>query len=133
MRVFIIDDEQVSLFLTKRLLILKGVSEEKEVFTFLSAGEALDALSEAKEDEIPGALLLDLNMPLVNGWKFIEALGPVKSKISGRCKIFILTSSLGLNDFQQAGENHMVADFFRKPISEEHIKVLKSLEDTIKE
>lgn len=126
MRVFIVDDEQVSLFITNRMLILEGGLEDKNIHAFLSAKEALLSLSQGNEEHLPDIILLDINMPEMDGWQFLEALQPHWMRLKGRCRICILTSSLDLSDAEKAKENPMVFGFMQKPIGTENIRTLCS-------
>lgn len=127
MKMFIVDDEEVSLFITKRRLDLDGVAADKDIHTFLTATEALQALSTSKEDELPAVVLLDLSMPIMDGWQFLEALAPGMQNIRERCRIYILTSSLAASDEEKARENSMLAGFIHKPINNQSLGMLKSI------
>ena len=124
---FIVDDEEVSLFITKRRLVLDGVAADKDIHTFLTATEALQALSASKEDELPAVVLLDLSMPIMDGWQFLDALAPSMQNIRERCRIYILTSSLAASDEEKARENSMLAGFIHKPINNQSLGMLKSI------
>lgn len=117
MKVFLIDDEKVHLFLTRKKLVSEGISEDKDIYSFLFAKEALSSLSECSEEELPDVVLLDINMPEMNGWQFLDAIAPFESRLKERCRIYIVTSSLTLSDETRATENPLVSGFIRKPIS----------------
>ncbi|WP_017729700.1 response regulator [Nafulsella turpanensis] len=125
MKVVIIDDEQVSLFLIQQRLIHDGVATEKNVLSFQSAKEALTSLVQHDKD-FPDIILLDLNMPEMDGWKFLKELAAYEPKITGQCRIFILTTSLDVLDEDRAKGHSMVAGFFHKPLSSEDIKKIVS-------
>ncbi len=122
MKVFIIDDDDFSLFFTRYKLNAENLTAD--IHTFLWAEEALDALLECAPEDVPEVVLLDLNMPLMDGWQFLEALAPRWAVISKKCRIYILTSSLDSSDKSKADLNPMVSALFAKPIGSEEVSLL---------
>ena len=122
MKAFIIDDDQLSTFLTQSLLELEGGVHE--VNTYHSAAEALEALHVAAAEHLPEVILLDLNMPIMDGWGFLEALAPLEEKLAGRCLIYILTSSLDSADINRMKAFPIVSGLIQKPISSEDIALV---------
>ena len=127
MKVFIVDDEEANNFLLRKKLISEGLSEDKDIHPFQVAKDALSFLSKCSDEELPDVVLLDINMPEMDGWQFLDALAPFEPKLKGKCRIFILTSSLALSDEVKAKENSMLAGFICKPISKEDISALSYL------
>ncbi|WP_224997831.1 two-component system response regulator [Cesiribacter sp. SM1] len=123
MRVFIIDDEEVSIFIIRNMLTFQGIASEEEITSFLYSEEALDTLLKCEKEELPDIILLDLAMPVLDGWQLLEKLAPFKSKFE-RCRIHILTSSIVQSDEVRAKKNSMVSGFMHKPISAAEISKL---------
>jgi CheY-like chemotaxis protein len=121
MKIFAIDDDQLSLFLTQQLLKLEGF---ENVQTFLWAQDALDVLAKCSHEEIPDIILLDLNMPVMSGWEFLYALASLEPALRGKCSIYILTSSLNVLDTAQSQEYPLVSGLLHKPITAEDIMVI---------
>jgi CheY-like chemotaxis protein len=67
---------------------------------------------------------LDLNMPVMDGWGFLDALAPHAPALQGRCRIYLLTSSLALGDREKASENALVQGIMHKPLEEEGIRAI---------
>ena len=124
MKTYLIDDDTLSVYLTEQLLRAEGFSTA--ISTFYSAPQALQQLVEDTAETAPQVVFLDLNMPLLNGWEFLEALAPHKEALLGRCHIYILTSSLALSDLEKSKQYELVAGLIHKPIDTEEIRAIQS-------
>lgn len=124
MKIIIIDDEEVSLFLTERMLVNSGVTAD--IHLFISPEEALDSIKGSSDKEYPDVILLDLNMPVMNGWEFLEAIAPLGERFKRKCRIYILTSSLDYTDEESAKNHPMVSGLFHKPISRGNVSTIIS-------
>jgi len=122
MKIFIVDDDQISIFLTRRSFEMEGV--EASIYAFLSAEDALGTLSKAILEDLPDIIFLDLNMPGVDGWGFLEVFEQLHISTIEKCRTYILTSSLDTSDIAKANENTLVKGFIHKPIGPEDIKVV---------
>lgn len=126
MKIFIIDDDHLSIFLSKNMLIMEDAT--LDIKTFLSGAEALDALFASDEDSIPEVMFLDLNMPIMDGWGFLDALAPLKCRLRERCSIYILTSSLDTSDTARLQDYPFVTGLIHKPIKSEDIDIIFSFQ-----
>ncbi|GAA3929680.1 response regulator [Hymenobacter algoricola] len=124
MKTYLIDDDDLGIYLTEQLLRAEGFSNS--ISTFQSARQALDTLVRDKAQDAPQVVFLDLNMPVMNGWQFLDALAPYKDELLGRCHIYILTSSLALADLEKSREYDLVAGLIHKPIDSEEIRAIHS-------
>ena len=123
MKIFIIDDDEISIFFTQRSLQMAGFKVKVE--TFLSAKEALTMLRNAHLKDLADIIFLDLNMPHVNGWEFLESFEQLSQEKSlEKCLIYVLTSSLDIADIAKANGNQLVKGFIHKPISLEDIEAI---------
>lgn len=115
MNIAIIDDDPISIFLTEQSLLKEGV--EVELQTYLSAEVALQELKQQSLQELPDVIFLDLNMPYMNGWQFLESFRLLPVAKQEKCSIYILTSSLDIADTEKANENMFVKGVIHKPIT----------------
>ncbi|ALJ00198.1 response regulator [Rufibacter tibetensis] len=122
MKIYIIDDDGLSLFLTENVLLLEDAS--LEIKTFLSGTTALKALQTGGEDAIPDIIYLDLNMPVMDGWEFLDALVPLFPTVENRCRVYILTSSLDVSDTARSKEYGLVSGLIHKPLSCEEARMI---------
>ncbi|WP_299754654.1 response regulator [uncultured Pontibacter sp.] len=126
-KVFIVDDDEVSIFLTEA--ILEAESFANECKGFLDAKIALqnlmDSVHGSSTEALPEVIFLDLNMPFLSGWDFLEALSPYEQALRGRCRIYILTSSVDEQEQKRAAHSKLVAGFLQKPLEDEWLLQLQ--------
>ncbi|MGB5942444.1 MAG: response regulator [Leeuwenhoekiella sp.] len=112
----IIDDDPVHVFLSKKSLMSSGRVEN--IMVCSNGKEAYDKLHPLvmEGSGVPELILLDLNMPIWDGWQFLEEFAklPLKQEI----KIFIVTSSINKEDRERAKEFSKVNHFFVKPVDQ---------------
>lgn len=122
----LIDDDRIYQFTAKRIIEL--VNPMQKVLVFSNGKEALDFFSQQtlKHDELPDVILLDINMPVMNGWEFLEAYNGVKSDLDKHINIYMVSSSVDAND-KLRSKTFDVKDFIEKPLDKEMmLKILKT-------
>ncbi|PRX42995.1 response regulator [Salegentibacter salegens] len=105
--IILVDDQPIANFITRKLLEIEGY--DKDVVDFTNPEEALAYLEERQNTLI----FLDLNMPEMNGWEFLDSL---KTK-GHQHRIIILTSSTSAVDRNKAKEYPSVIEFIEKPLN----------------
>lgn len=110
----VIDDDEVVTFLHETLLKLAGGLNE--IHAFNNGREALRFLEQHKgEDDCRYMVLLDINMPVMDGWDFLEAANGFLLK---QCvSLYILSSSIDRNDISKAKGYGVVDGFLHKPLN----------------
>lgn len=118
-----IDDDDVSQMLSRLQIEAANICENvleamngEEAVTLLS-----DIVSAKNQNAFPDLILLDLNMPIMGGWEFIEAFTAQFSAFADKTKIIILSSSINPIDVLKANSEKMVHGFFPKPLSIEKL------------
>jgi CheY-like chemotaxis protein len=125
MHTLLVDDDPTVIFLVKRLFQHEGLPDA--LTTFLSPVEALTFLrKQAPLGALPQVILLDLNMPVINGWEFLEALKPLEEQLRDQCLVYILTSSLAPTDTSRAKNNPLVAGLLHKPLDRHEIQAIQA-------
>ncbi|MGE0930675.1 response regulator [Peijinzhouia sedimentorum] len=117
--VLIIDDDPINNLICEKILQIKGISSNS--YSFTSASKALDFLAEI-EGETPAAILLDLNLPEIDGWQFLEKFQFLNIKTT----IFILTSSIDPRDKNRSEAYKDVKGFFTKPLMDGNLEIIRA-------
>ena len=125
MQTLLVDDDPTVIFLVKRLFQHEGLPDA--LTTFVSPVEALTFLrQQAPLDALPQVILLDLNMPVLNGWEFLEAIQPLEEQLRNQCLVYILTSSLAPSDTNRAQNNPLVTGLLQKPLDRSEIQAIQA-------
>jgi len=123
MLTYLIDDDFISLYLAEQVLRLANFTTD--IRPFATAEAALHALLAQLPTQVPRVIFLDLNMPNMDGWGFLQALEPHVAVL--RCCIYILTSSLVLADTARAQDYPLVAGVLYKPLDAAELQAIKAL------
>jgi CheY-like chemotaxis protein len=128
-KVLCIDDDQITLVLCE--LVIKKAGFAKEVITAKNGKEGLAYFSNFfsknnKEDKSPPQIIfLDLNMPVMNGWDFLEDYLMKYADRLPSTKVVIISSTVNPEDFSRANQyENMVIDFINKPLTTEGLQDL---------
>lgn len=111
---FLIDDSAFDLFIYEKLLIKSGITNS--VKTFNSARDALKHLV-AQAESLPDIIiLLDLQMPDMNGFEFIDEFDHLPEALRQKVRIFMLSSTIDTRDIEKAKASQHIIDLLPKPL-----------------
>ena len=116
----LIDDNYIDNFVTRRILESGHFAEQ--IIVRQSPAEAIDSLREGTIK--PDVIFLDIRMPLMNGFEFLQEYDKLDAESKSAEKIFMLSSSLDPNDFKRSTENKYITQFIHKPLTH---KILEEL------
>ncbi len=125
--ILIIDDDNVYRYTTEKYLKLLKLS--KEVTVYSDAEEALGYLEANLNNKniFPEIILLDVNMPILDGWQFIAEFQKLKGQLDQKLDLYMVSSSIDERDEFRAKSLEGVKDFLVKPLNEAGMR--KMVED----
>jgi CheY-like chemotaxis protein len=115
--VAVVDDDPIYQFTaTKTIQLTKAASL---ILSFTSGELALAYLREHRHqaDQLPDFLFLDINMPVMDGWMFLDDFERLADQLAKRIKIFMVSSSIDPKDISRASTHQCVMKYLTKPIS----------------
>lgn len=120
-KAWIIDDDDLFVIVAKLKMIDNDFADEIEVFS--DGEEALKVFQEKQEEKYPDFIFLDINMNILTGWEFLEAVEPMG--VLSSIDIHITSSSIDPVDLKRSKSNPYIKSFISKPITTEKLVALK--------
>jgi len=122
----IIDDDPFYLMGVTRLIEIHSLCDTMHIYK--NGKEAIEGLNGLINTPslIPDIILLDLNMPIMDGWEFLDVFVKQKIELSKEVTIYIVSSSINSEDLERAQEYSDVTDYVIKPVNAETLKEILS-------
>ena len=123
-KVLVIDDSETDRYVAKRMLQKYNFADE--IVAQESATKALLYLQtlENTPDDLPQFIFLDIRMPEMDGFGFLEEFKKLSDTTKSKCTIVMLSTSLDTEDFKKASTNPFVNRFINKPLDKEKMEIL---------
>jgi len=123
--VLLIDDDAIFMMFFKRMIIKSGISQDPIIFR--NGLDAYEYIRDRCVERKSFILFLDINMPQMNGWQFLE-------KVSANCsvenlKTFMVSSSTDESDISKAKNYSWVKDFLIKPVMQDDLEKIRNSPD----
>ncbi len=120
--ILLVDDDLAINYFHKRLLSKSELSDA--IITLYNGEVAIQKLIEQNDvltEEDVLLIFLDINMPIMDGWQFLEEYKKIKSSLRFKCMIFVLSSSINPDDIKKAESNVFVSKYLAKPLSMDNV------------
>ncbi len=124
--VLLVEDDPITILVCDRIMKLNSFTEK--VKSCENGKYALDYLKDVSVNEpesSPQVIFLDINMPVMNGWDFLEEYENIKAALPQLPRIFILSSTVDPEDYNKAKSYTSVEDFISKPLSKENLDTIR--------
>jgi len=126
LQICLVDDDQIYQFTARK--VLESINPENKILAFFNGEQAIDYLKTMldKQDELPDVLFLDINMPVMDGWQFLDAYKAILPSLHKPLMIYMVSSSVNEQDIEKSKEYGTVTDYIIKPVQREKFLSLLS-------
>ena len=123
---WIVDDDPIYVYGIKKLMDIKGTNAR--VSHFPNGLEAINQLKNLSEHhQTPDMILLDINMPTMDGWEFMDEFAQIRPQLGKNITIYMVSSSVDLNDIYRAKNIPEISDYIFKPVKATHLAQIFTL------
>lgn len=121
--ILLIDDDPIANMISTKII---ERTFALKVVAFTNAIEALQLLKEhpSGPESFPAVIFLDINMPHMDGWEFLEEFQKLDKNILANCTVIMLTSSIDIEDIERSKTYNCVNDFISKPLTQDKVRTL---------
>ncbi len=114
--VCIIDDDEIYIFLIKKSLA--ALDLDSSINSYANGVDALKGITSLidQQQPIPEIIFLDINMPIMDGWEFLNAFREIQAKLPSQIPIYIISSSIAAEDKEKAKRFPEIAGYLSKPV-----------------
>ncbi|MCF8450181.1 MAG: response regulator [Taibaiella sp.] len=119
----VIDDSKLDCFIAEK--IIRNTGKCEQIRSFLKAKDALEFISNSSHDDQSRTIILvDIQMPIMNGFEFVEAFEQLPESIVNNYTIYIISSSINEADLSKVHNYRSVKQFLNKPLTSNNLSVL---------
>jgi CheY-like chemotaxis protein len=120
----LIDEDEIDNIINQKIIESNNFSEKVQVFQ--TGSEALDFLRNNSKiaENLPDLIFLDINMPIMDGFQFLEEFEKLDSEILDKSKIIMLSSSISPRDIDRAASNRYVKKYLNKPLNSRYLQAI---------
>lgn len=128
--VMLIDDSEIDNFINQKMI--EGCNFAEQIYIHTSSKSALEFLKniekagEVSHVLLPKVIFLDINMPIMDGFQFIDEFDKMSKSLSKNCKIVLLTTSINPSDMERSKNCKYIIQYVNKPLTQEVLDTIKS-------
>lgn len=123
LKVLVVDDDEIIVFLHNMIMEDNGMASDS--LSFQNGKEAFDYLNSENNLNQTCLVLLDINMPVMNGWQLLDNIQ--SAPYAKNIHVVMVTSSIDTEDREKASQYPQVIAYFEKPLNNKSLKQLKEL------
>ncbi len=127
--VMLIDDNEIDNLINQKMIEAAGIAEH--IYTHTGARSAieflknLEKLDKETKDVLPDIIFLDIDMPLMDGFQFLDEFEKLSDNTKQKCKVVMLTSSINPQDVNKSKKYSYVKKYINKPLSQDNLANLE--------
>ncbi len=124
----LVDDNEIDNLINQKMIEATGLAEN--IYTHTGARSAIEFLRNLEKIQglsdqvLPEVIFLDIDMPLMDGFQFLDEFGKLSNETQEKCKVVILTSSINPQDLDKSKNYDTVRDYLNKPLTQEALDEL---------
>lgn len=126
--ILLVDDDEAVNYFNKKLIDKSEL--EGTIMSLYNGAEAIRevmTLNNTLDDDDLVVVFLDINMPILNGWGFLDNFNTIKYALNFKTEIYLLTSSVNPDEKKKAEENSLVKQYISKPLTIEKLNEIKQI------
>jgi len=127
--VMLIDDNEIDNLINQKMIESSGITNNVYIHTGAKSAieflKNLEKLSELSNEVLPDIIFLDIDMPLMDGFQFLDEFQKLMVKTQEKCNIVMLTSSINPQDLDKSKSYESVKRYLNKPLSNKNLLSLK--------
>lgn len=127
-KIMLIDDNEIDNLINQKMIEASGIGERIMVHSgaksALESLKNLEKLSDSPEQLLPELIFLDIDMPIMDGFQFLEEFDRLSDAIKNYTKVVMLTSSMNPQDLSKAKKSAYVKKYLNKPLSQDALSKL---------